>query len=151
MTTILNIVDALTKLLEDNKNSLQYQHLFLGMQDLIPGTPTIIITFDKKQKAISGAPQFRAEYTFRFTIFACRVTQDESNYRDAIEIGEAVELLLDSNSHLRQSDGSTLITFGMVTLSEQGIAVKESSRTIYRTVTLTYDCEVYSIMPNPTN
>jgi hypothetical protein len=123
----------------------------LGIPNLIPITPYIGITMDKIVSEVHGAPQIKNDLYLRLTVFFSDIKSVEEKIEDAVVFGQVLIDLINSNSHLTDENGIRLITYGMVTQFETGIATKDNSQNIYRTITLTYEAMHLEIMPNPTN
>lgn len=153
-SSMVPIVKQIYKILADNHDTLNFQYpqgIAYGVQNLIPVTPFLVVTMNTVESDIHGAPQFQHKYLVEIIVFYSILQSVQDNYIESMEFAEAIQQILNSNSHLKDSNGNALVTFGMVTKLATGIAAKDNNRTLYRTVTISFEAISFEIMPNPTN
>jgi hypothetical protein len=144
---------SVMRILEDNKDTLGFRALYAGIQNLIPETPTICVTAERAIQSIKGAPTYRHDIIIRMTVFfanlANNTTRNDSNYFQSMEFGEALQDLFNQYRYdIKDEAGNQLLLWSEVTTIETGVARKEDTTNIYRTVTVTLEGYCHEIMPD---
>lgn len=149
---IKSVALAVKRILEENKDTLQYKDCYLGLQNLIRSTPTICVTAERAVQTIHGAPSFQHDLVIRLTTFFSQLSandqSDDSNYMQSMEFGEKLQHLFNQYRYdVNDASGNQLLLLCLPTAVETGIAARENNPTVYRTVSVTLEGYCHEIMP----
>jgi hypothetical protein len=150
MTTdsLVAICDYLFNLIAANKTTVglpvatDVVNLFYGDQDLIQFVPAICIEPDNKHREYNGVPR-RTQNDFRvgILIYHGKVTDPQTNRRDADVMAEAVETLVHS-----QPQFGGLVISSLVTDIDSGYQTK-AGNTVLRSSRLTVTGRSQTLLP----
>lgn len=111
-------------------------NVFYGDQDQLPGTPTVCVEPNDKQRELAGAPNMTENTFIIFILIYHDKLQDNQQTRlEVDQIAFDIEHLLHQDLQLTVT-GNPLLIHGFVERNESGYVYKKG--TLYRTARITY-------------